>query len=376
MKKRMVLMLAVVLAIIAILGYYKYSQIRTAMAQGASYQPPPETVTSIVAKQDVWDTTLNAIGTVVAVQGVTVSADMPGVVDQITFNSGQHVRKGQLLVRLDAKQERAQLAAADAQRDLSRVELERARGMLEGKIISQAAYDTLAAQQKQAEARVGEIRASIQRKHIHAPFDGVLGIRQVNLGQYLAGGAPIVSLQALRPVYVHFNVPQQELGRLSVGSKVDVTSDALGGATESGRIAAVEAVIDEATRNVRVQAVFDNRDGRLRPGMFVEAKLSQGAKQSVVTLPASAISYAPFGDSVFIIEDVKSPDGKKTYRGVRQQFVKLAGARGDQVAVVSGVKPGEEVATSGVFKLRPGAAVVVNNTIQPGNNPAPRPEDS
>ena len=375
MKKRMVLMIAAVLAFIAIIGFYKYSQIRTAMAQGKNFQPPPETVTSIVAKQEVWDTTLNAIGTVVAVNGVTVSADLPGVVEQISFDSGRHVRKGDLLVRLDAKQERAQLAAAEAQRDLSRVELERARGMLEGKIIAQAAYDTIAAQQKQSEARVGEIRAAIQRKMIHAPFDGVLGIRQVNLGQYLAGGAPIVSLQSLRPAYVQFTVPQQELGRLTLGSKVDVTSDALGGATESGRITALDSVIDEATRNVRVQALFDNRSGQLRPGMFVEAQLSRGAKQSVVTLPTSAISYAPFGDSVFIIEDVKGPDGK-TYRGVRQQFVKLSGSRGDQVAVISGVKPGEEVVSSGVFKLRPGAAVVVNNTVQPPNSATPKPEDS
>jgi len=375
MKKRMFLMLAVVIAFIAIIGFYKYSQIRTAMAQGAKFQPPPETVTSIVARQETWDTTLNSIGTVVAVQGVTVSADMPGVVEQIAFDSGRHVRKGDLLVRLDAKQERAQLAAAEAQRDLTRVELERARGLLEKQIIAQSVYDSLAAQQKQAEARAGEIRAAIQRKTIVAPFDGVLGIRQVNLGQYLAGGAPIVSLQSLRPAYVHFTVPQQELGGLAIGAKVDVTSDALGGATETGRIAALDSVIDEATRNVRVQAVFDNQDGRLRPGMFVQAQLSRGAKTTVVTLPASAISYAPFGDSVFVIEEVKGPDGK-AYRGVRQQFVKLGGARGDQVAVVSGVKPGEEVATSGVFKLRPGAAVVVNNAIQPPNNAAPRPEDS
>ena len=376
MKKRMALMILVVVAFIAIIGGYKYFQIRGAMAQQGNYQPPPESVTSIVATSAVWDTTLNAIGTVNAVQGVTVSADLPGVVEAIAFDSGSHVNKGDLLLRLDAKQERAQLVAAEAQRELSRTELERAKDLLEKQIIAQAAYDTVAAQQKQAEARAGEIRATIQRKTIRAPFSGVLGIRQVNLGQYLAGGAPIVSLQALRPVYVIFTVPQQELGRLAVGTKVDVTSDAIGGATETGRIAALESVINEATRNVQVQAVFDNRDGRLRPGMFVEAKLSQGAKTSVVTLPASAIAYAPFGDSVFIIEDVKSPDGKKTYKGVRQQFVKLGGARGDQVAVLTGVKPGEEVVTSGVFKLRPGAAVQVNNSIQPPNNAAPKPEDS
>ena len=181
-------------------------------------------------------------------------------------------------------------------------------------------------------------------------------------------------MQSLRPVYVNFTVPQQEIGLVSVGSGVQVTSDALG-QPEVGRIAAFDSVIDEATRNARVQAIFDNRSGKLRPGMFVEAQIARGARTTVIALPVSAISYAPFGDSVFIVEDVKGPNGK-SYRGVRQQFVKLGGSRGDQVAVLSGVKPGEEIVTSGVFKLRPGAAVTVNNKIQPGNNPAPKPENS
>ena len=368
MKKRMFLMLGAMLVIASLSACKK-------KAQQGSFQPPPESVTSIIAKAETWDMPLHAIGTVVAVNGVTVSADLPGVVEAITFESGRHVNKGDLLVRLDTKQERAQLTAAMAQSELSRVEMERAKGMLEAKIIAPSVYDSLAAQQKQADARVGEIRATIQRKMIHAPFAGVLGIRQINVGQYLAGGAPVVSLQALRPVYVHFTVPQQEIGLLTIGRTVNVTSDALDGATETGRITAVDSVIDEATRNARVQAVFDNRSEKLRPGMFVETQLSQGSKQNVVALPASAIAYAPFGDSVYIIEDVKGPDGKP-YRGVRQQFVKLGGSRGDQVAVISGVKPGEEVATSGVFKLRPGAAVQVNNAIQPPNNASPRPEDS
>jgi membrane fusion protein, multidrug efflux system len=284
------------------------------------------------------------------------------------------VSKGEILVRLDTKQERAQLAAAEAQRELSRADLARAKGMVAAGIIPQATYDTNAAQFKQADAKVGEIRASIDRKTIRAPFSGVLGIRVVNLGQYLEGGAAVVSLQSLRPAYVNFTVPQQEIGALPIGSKVTVTSDAIGG-TETGKIGALDATIDEATRHVRVQAIFDNADGRLRPGMFVETKLPRGSNNDVITLPASAISYAPFGDSVFIVENVKGPKGN-TYRGVRQQFVKLGGSRGDQVAVFTGVKPGEEVVTSGVFKLRPGAAVEVNNSVQPGNNPAPKPEDS
>jgi len=374
MTKRMLLMLAIVIAFVAAIGSVKYVQIRKAMAQGGSYQPPPEAVTTVIAKAEPWQSTISAIGTVVAVQGVTVSADLPGVIDAISFKSGQAVNTGDILVRLDAKQERAMLAAAEAQRELTRVDFERAKGMVSAGIIPRATYDSTAAQFKQAEAKVGEIRATIARKVIRAPFSGVLGIRQVNLGQYLEGGAPVVSLQKLRPSYVNFTVPQQEIGALPIGSQVQVTSDAMTG-TETGKIAALDSTIDEATRHVHVQAIFDNATGKLHPGMFVEAKLPRGTNAQVVTLPASAISYAPFGDSVFIVEDVKGPDGK-TYRGVRQQFVKLGGSRGDQVAVFTGVKAGEEVVTSGVFKLRPGAAVQVNNSVQPGNNPAPKPEDS
>jgi membrane fusion protein (multidrug efflux system) len=373
MKKRMVLMLAVVIVFLAIIGGFKFFQVRAAMTHG-SYQPPPETVTTVVAKPEEWDTTLHAIGTVVAVNGVMVSADLPGLVAEIVFDSGRRVSKGDVLVRLDTKQERAQLAAAEAQKELTRLDLDRMRGMLASSIIPQSTYDQASAQFKQAEARVGEFRAAIERKTIRAPFSGTLGIRQVNLGQYLAGGAPIVSLQALQPVYVNFSVPQQEVARLTRGAPVQVTSDALG-EPELGRIAAFDSVIDEATRNSRLQAIFENRASKLRPGMFVEAQLAQGIRTSVITLPVSAISYAPFGDSVFIVEDVKGPDGK-SYRGVRQQFVKLAGSRGDQVAILTGVKPGEEVVSSGVFKLRPGAAVQVNNTVQPANVAAPKPEDS
>lgn len=374
MRKRMILMLIAVVLFLAAIGSVKFFQVRTAIAQQSSFQPPPETVTSTVARQEQWDTTLSAIGTVTAVNGVMVSADAPGVVERITFESGRPVQKGDVLVQLDASQERAQLEAAVAQRELARLDLERKKGLAQKAVIPQAMYDRVVAEFKQAAARVGEIQAAIDRKTIRAPFSGVIGIRQINLGQYLMGGAPVVALQSLHPVYVNFSVPQQEVGRLRVGTAVHVTSDGLSD-LESGRLTAVDSMVDPATRTVHVQATFDNRGARLRPGMFVEAQLARGVSTPVVPLPASAISYAPFGDSVFIIEQIKGPDGR-SYRGVRQQFVKLGGSRGDQIAVVSGVKPGEEVVTSGVFKLRPGAAVQVNNEIQPGNNPAPRPEDS
>ncbi|HEX7155174.1 MAG TPA: efflux RND transporter periplasmic adaptor subunit [Thermoanaerobaculia bacterium] len=372
MKKRMFLMLAVVLVFVGAVGSFKYFQIKAAMSQ--SYQPPPEAVTTVVAREEQWAGSLRAIGSVAAVQGVMVSADLPGLVEQISFDSGDHVSKGDVLVRLDTKQERAQLAAAEAQRDLARLALQRNQGLAQKGIVAQSSFDQAEAEYKSAEARAGEIRATIERKTIRAPFSGVLGIRQVNVGQYVAGGAPLVSLQSLRPVYVNFSVPQQELSRLTPGSSIEVTSDALT-APETGKIAAFDSVIDETTRNVRVQAIFDNRSGKLRPGMYVEARRSEGGTSPVVVVPASAISYAPFGDSVFVVEEMKGPDGR-SYRGVRQQFVKLSGSRGDQVGVVTGLKAGEEVVTSGAFKLRPGAAVIVNNKVQPGNNAAPKPENS
>jgi len=375
MAKRMVIMLLVVAAVIATIGFVKYRKIQTAMAQSGSYQPPPEAVTTVIAQKEEWQGSLGAIGTVAAVNGVMVSADLPGVVQKIAFGSGDRVQAGQLLVQLDTRQEQAQLAAATAKLELARMNLDRIRGLREQGINSQTEYDTSVAEQKQAEGVVGEIGATIERKTIHAPFSGVLGIRQVNLGQYLKSGDPIVQLQSHDPIYVNFDVPQQELARVRVGGPVSVTAEGPPLIELTGRITAIDSVVDESTRNVRVQATFENRQGKIRPGMFVTARALLEAKEPVIALPASAISYAPFGDSVFVVEDVKGPNGQ-SYRGVRQQFIKIGSARGDQVAVLSGIAAGAEVVTSGVFKLRNGAAVAVNNATQPSNNPAPKPEDN
>jgi len=375
MRKRMMLMLAVVALFIVTIGLVKFFQIKAAIAQGMSWRPPPEAVTSIVARQAEWPASLNGIGSVVAVQGVEVSADLPGIVEKIAFASGQRVAAGAVLVRLDSSQERAQLTAAEAQRDLARLNLERARQLLEKGVIAPAEHDQVAATAKTAEARVGEIRATIERKTVRAPFTGVLGIREVDLGQYLNGGASIVPLQSMDPVYVNFSLPQQDVASLEVGAEVRVSADSIANAHPVGKITAINSVVDEATRNVQVQATFHNPRGQLRPGMFVDVQVVLGASTGVIALPASAISYAPYGNSVFVIADVKGPDGKP-YRGVRQQFVKLGSSRGDQVAILSGIKPGEEIVTSGVFKLRNGAAVYVDNKHPPANNPAPRPEDS
>jgi membrane fusion protein, multidrug efflux system len=375
MAKRMILMLTVMLAIIGVLGFVKFRQIQTAIAEGAAFQPPPEAVTTIVATQEAWPTTLSSIGTMIAVQGVTISADLPGTVERIGFDSGRSVKTGDVLAELDTRQERAQLEAIEAQRELARLNYNRLKGLLSERVISQAEFDRAAAEQKQTDAQVGEIRATIQRKTIRAPFSGVLGLRQVNLGQYLAAGDPVVPLQSLHPIYVNFGVPQQELAQVRVGHRVQVTANDVGGEEFLGRVTAVDSVVDQATRNIQVQATLDNPKGRLRPGMFVQAELILGTSRQVVALPASAISYAPFGDSVFVVSDLKGDNGQ-SYRGVRQQFVKLGAARGDQISVVSGIKPGEEIVTSGVFKLRNGAAVFINNKVQPANKRSPKPEDS
>src|SRR6266571_7943795 len=375
MAKRMILMLAVVITLLAGLGFVKYRQIQAAVAQNGNFQPPPEPVTTIVAQRENWPSTLNIIGTAEAIQGVTVSADLPGTVARINFESGKPVHAGDVLVELDTRQERAQLAAAEAQRDLARINFNRTQELVKQGVTARSEFDNTSAQQKSSEAQVGEIQATIQRKTVRAPFTGVLGLRQINLGQYLAAGQAIVPLQKLNPIYVNFGVPQQNSAQSLGGRTLRVTSDDLPGATFTGRVTAVDSVINEATRNIQVQATLSNPNGKLRSGMFVQVQVTLGASRQAIALPASAINYAPYGDSVFVVTNLTDPKGK-TYRGVRQQFVKVEGSRGDQVAVVSGVNAGDEVVTSGVFKLRNGAAVQVNNKVQPPNNPKPKPEDS
>jgi membrane fusion protein (multidrug efflux system) len=372
-------MLLIVATFVAVVGALKFNQVRAAIAQNSSFQPPPEAVTTTVTRQEQWPSNLTAIGTAVAIHGITVSADLPGVVDGIAFESGKTVVQGTVLATLDARQERAQLAAADAALELARLNLERARGLHEGGVISQADLDNSLAQHTQASARVGELKATIARKIVRAPFTGILGIRQANLGQYLAAGDKIVPLQSVDPIYVNFSVPQQEVGSVKIGAAVKVTAQGASGSPvqlTSGKVTAVDSVVDPATRNVQVQATFPNPAGKLRPGMFVEAELGLGTATPVIALPASSISYAPYGDSVFVVSQMTNPKSGAAYKGVQQQFVKLGPGRGDQVAVVSGLKPGQEIVTSGVFKLRTGAAVEVNNKVQPGNDPAPKPQDS
>lgn len=375
MAKRMILMLVVMAALIGGLGFLKFKQVEAAIAQGASFQPPPTAVTTVVAKQETWPSTMTIIGTAEAIHGVTVSADLPGTVAKIHFESGQWVNAGDILVELDTRQEQAQLANAEANRDLAKVNYGRTQELVKEGVVAKSEYDNVLAQQKATEAQVGDIQAQIARKTIRAPFTGVLGIRQANLGQYLAAGQAIVSLQSLNPIYVNFGVPQQETPRVAIGRTLKVTNSDLPNMGFTGKITALDSVVNEQTRNIQVQATLANPGNKLRPGMFVQVDLPLGQPRVVIPLPASAINYAPYGDSVFVVTDMKDNKGH-AFRGVRQQVVKIEGSRGDQVAIVSGLNIGDEVVSSGVFRLRNGAPIQVNNTVQPENNPSPKPEDS
>lgn len=383
MWKRMIIMLALLAAVVGGLAYIKFRSIQAGMAMQRMFAQPPTPVTTVLVKGQTWQPVLSAVGSLTAVNGVTLSTDLPGTVLKINFESGAHVKKGDLLVALDTQQEEAQLRSAEARLELSQSELERKRDLVEKKAISQSEWDNTASTVRQMQAAVDEVKAVISRKHITAPFDGVAGIRQVNLGQYVNPGAPIVPLQSLDPIYVDFSLPQQHLSSVSVGKKLRILVAGLNEAEFKGEINAVNALVDEATRNITIQGTISNPELRLRPGMFVNVEVLLPEKSGVLAIPASSIAYAPYGDSVFVVRDkkddkgttVNGPDGKPA-KEVQQVFVKLGAQRGDQVSVISGLKDGDEVVSSGVFKMQSGAAVMINNSVQPGNEPNPKPADT
>jgi len=372
MKKRVLLTLVGVLLVIAALAAVKALQIRAMIAQAKEAVPPPETVTTAPVRAESWETTLTAIGSLTAVQGVTVAAELPGKVVEIVFRAGAKVNQGDLLVRQDTSSEEAAHPGAVAQADLARTVLARDAKMLEDDIVSRAEYDASVARREQADAQVNQIRAVISKKTIRAPFGGRLGIRQVNLGQLLREGDPIVTLQSLDPVYVNFTLPQQELARLRAGLPVRIACDCLPGRSIDGRITAITPLVDAETRNVQLQATVANREERLRPGMFVNAEVGLPVRKRVQAIPATAVLHAPYGDSVFIVEPGKEGKESKT---LRQQFVRLGERLGDFVAVAEGVKEGETVVSTGVFKLRNKQPVVVDNRLAPSFREDPAPEN-
>ena len=368
-------MLVLVALFIAGLVAWTMRSIAKGKAMGAKFAPPPAAVTTVMVKAQTWQPVLRAVGSTRAVNGVIVSADLAGMVAEILFESGTPVRKGELLVRLDTKQEEAQLRSSEAKLVLARSEIERKRDLLAKKAIAQAEWDAARSQLTQMEAGVAEMKAGVSRKRIAAPFDGLLGIRQVNVGQYLDRGAAIVPLHSMDPIYVEFALPQQHLETLAVGKKLRASSAGLASETFEGEITAIDSQVDASTRNVTIQGTVANPAHKLRPGMFVDIEVLLPETPGVLAVPSSSIAYAPYGDSIYVVKEASGPDGKPA-RQVLQQFVKLGSKRGDQVAVLSGLKEGDEIVSSGVFKLRPGAAVQVDNSVQPGNELLPTPVES
>ncbi|HEX5682289.1 MAG TPA: efflux RND transporter periplasmic adaptor subunit [Desulfobacterales bacterium] len=375
MKKRITLTLAGLTLLVGILGGIKGLQIDRMIAHGKQMLPPSEAVTTAVAILQTWESLLPAVGSLAAVQGVTVTAELTGKVVQIAFTPGSRVKAGDMLVKQDTSSEEAQLRSAEAAAALAKLNVERLGKLLAERTIAQSQYDSAEAGYKQAVAQADNIRASIAKKTIRAPFDGRLGIRLVNLGQVLNEGEAIVSLQSLDPIFVNFALPQQQLSSIKAGLAIRVTTDALPGEIIQGKITAINPQVDAATRNIRVQATVANADERLRPGMYVSVAVVLPDRKEVLAIPATAVLYAPYSDSVFIVEDPPKPNPGKPVKVVRQQFAQLGEKHGDFVAVQSGLKEGETVVSTGVFKLRNGQTVTVDNSLSPEFKLKPKPAE-
>jgi membrane fusion protein, multidrug efflux system len=375
MKLKLTFAVFLVLLIVGGLGGVKVLQISTMIAGAKAFVPPPESVSATMVREETWQDTLDAIGSITAVQGVTITPDIPGMVREISFESGAVVEKGTVLVRLDISSEEAQLRAIEAQVGLARINLERNRKLFKDGTVSQSELDTAESMLKQLEGTADTVKATIEKKTIRAPFTGRLGIRLVNLGQYLEAGKAIVSLQSLNPVYADFSLPQQELARLKTGMKVRLTIDAYPGRHFEGTLSAINPDLDASTRSIGLQASFENQEQLLRPGMFTRVEVLLPENEKVLSIPATAVISAPYGDSVYVIESKTGTNGVSQLV-VRQQFIRAGRARGDYLSVESGLKPGERIVSSGVFKLRNGMAIVENNDLAPKASDTPRPADS
>lgn len=372
-----VVMFACLALVVGALGYYKVTQIMgfIKLAQSGAFAPPPTAVTTQVVGQSQWQPEFTAVGATAALQGVTLSNDLPGTVTGIAFESGAEVKKGDLLVQLDIAQEQAQLTQAEARRDLAKLNLDRNEGLLATRTISQSEFDQTSSDFRSAQASVDQIKATIAKKTIRAPFDGVTGIRKVNLGQYLRTGQPIVSLETMDPIYVNFELPQRELGTVAVGQQVEISTDAFLDQAFHGKVTAINSQFDNQSRNVQVQATVANPAKALRPGVFARVRVLIGNDQEVMTIPMSAVNYTPTGTTVYVVAEGKGKDGKPA-KVVKLRPVQLGADRGDLVAVQSGLKAGEEIVTAGTFRLRNDSPIIVNNAVQPESKINPTPADS
>jgi membrane fusion protein (multidrug efflux system) len=367
MKKRMAFMILFLLVVFG--GVFGWDAVRSYfMGQYfAHYQPPPVTISTVKAKKEQWDTTLVSVGTLVAVNGVTLSPQVAGIVTQINFKSGEVVKKGQLLIKLDDRTEQAELENSEAALVLAKLEFERNQNLLKQNATSRSAFDKAKATMQQDQAMVDKMEALIAQKNIVAPFDGRLGIREINLGQYLSAGTAMVTLQALDPIFINFYLPEQNLQKIFVGQIVRAEVDTAPGKLFEGTISAINSEVDIKTHNVLVQATFENKDEKLYPGLFANIHVIEPEKQNVVVLPNTAITYSLFGDSVYILEKPEKPEknkeGKEIYT-VKQVFVKTGEQTGDTITILSGVKAGQEVVASGQLKLSNDTRVIVDNSVK------------
>jgi membrane fusion protein, multidrug efflux system len=337
---------------------------------------PPTTVSSAVVKEEDWAPTLSAVGSISAVQGAIVSTELGGIVSEVGFQSGSEAKKGEVLLKLDSSSEEALLHTAEADLELARANLQRERDLAARKVVSKQELDAAESTFGQKQGTVDNMRAFIAKKQVRAPFDGQLGIRQVNVGQMINSGQQVVSLQALDPLYVDFALPQQELSKLAPGLEALVRTDAVPGREFKGKLTALNSMVDTVTRNVTLQATFENPDHALKPGMFVKIDIALPEKGKTLVIPGSAVSYAPYGDSIFVIDKKKDPKTGKETQTLRQAFVRVGEARGDFISVTQGLKAGDEVVSTGVFKLRNGMAVTINNDLAPKPQMNPTPADS
>lgn len=336
---------------------------------------PPQTVSTAKAEFSEWQGNFQAVGTLRAVRGSDIAPELPGVITAIHFQSSQEVEEGAPLVQLNNEADVAKLQSLQAAVELAEANYDRDQKQLAIQAVSQAVVDADAANLKSAKAQVAEQRALVNKKLIRAPFAGRLGVRAVDLGQYVTAGTKLVTLQALDPIYIDFFAPQKSLGTVSMKQKVTLTADGFPGQQFSGEVSSIDPKVDPATRNVLVRATVRNLKKTLLPGMFATVTISIGEPQRRITLPQTAVSYNPYGDTVFVVEEQPAVDGKPSTLVAQQKFVTTGSTRGDQVAILSGIKEGDTIVTAGQIKLRTGVPVIVNNAVQPSNNPAPRPRD-
>jgi len=374
-RKRMIIMLVLTgLVLTAVFGFeaFKGVMIRKFMA---TLSNPPQTVSTMVAASTEWRSQIDAVGSVRAVNGANLSAQVAGTVSAVHFQSGADVKQGDLLLELESADDVAHLAALKATAALAQITYDRDRALVKTNAVSQQTVDTDEGNLKNAKALVAQQQALVDYKFVRAPFAGRLGIRQVDLGQYLAAGTAIVTLQQLDPIYVDFYAPQQSIAQLKVGQAATAKVDTYPARHFEGKILAINSLVDAATRNVLVRAEFANKDGFLLPGMFATVDIDTGAPQKYVTLPQTAVAYNSYGDIVYLVEDKGKDANGKPQLVAQQTFVTTGATRGDQVAIVKGVKDGDTVVTAGQVKLRNGTPVLINNAVQPANDPNPKPVD-